>query len=227
MLHLIILLRHKILLFKAFLALYTEMPVNTKGGKSFKKRKGGQGPEIIIERKPGEVPARVLKLLGNRMAFCYSNENILLRCHICGRMKGREFVEVGDIVLITMREFSSKDIEVDGKDKKVRTGDIIAKYPSDQLSSLKKEEGVNQRIFMKLEATEDCKLQHIGNDLTKTEMVANDLDDIFESSDSDYDEEDKTRREKERKKKQTTVVSEEAINEIVKLEEKEVVFDEL
>ena len=80
---------------------------------------------------------------------------------------------------------------------------------------------------MKLEATEDCKLQHIGNDLTKTEMVANDLDDIFESSDSDYDEEDKTRREKERKKKQTTVVSEEAINEIVKLEEKEVVFDEL
>jgi len=203
------------------------MPVNTKGGKSFKKRKGGQGPDIIIERKPGEVPARVLKLLGNRIAYCYSNDNILLRCHICGRMKGREFVDAGDIVLITMREFSSKNIEVEGKDKKVRMGDIIAKYPSDQLSSLKKEVGVNPRIFMKLEATEDCKLQHIGNDLTKTVMVANDLDDIFESSEEEYDEEDKERRERERKKKQNAVVSEEVINEIVKVEEREVAFDEL
>jgi translation initiation factor IF-1 len=204
------------------------MPINTKGGKSFKKRKGGQGPEIIIERKPGETPARVLKLLGNRMAYCYSNDNILLRCHICGRMKGREFVEIGDIVLITTRDYESKNIEVAGKEKKERTGDIIAKYPSDQLSSLRKEPGVNPRIFLKLEATEDCKLQHIGSDLTKTEMVVNDLEDLFESSEEEYDAEDKERREKERKKKQNTVMSEEAVNEIVKPEEeKEVTLDDL
>jgi translation initiation factor IF-1 len=207
------------------------MPVNTKGGKSFKKRKGGQGPALMIERKPGEIPARVLNLLGNRMAFCYSNDNILLRCHICGRMKGRDFVEVGDIVLITMRDFDSKNIELGGKEKKLRTGDIVAKYPSDQLSNLKKEAGVNPRLFLKLESTDDCKLQHIGNDLTKTEMASNDLEDLFESSDEDeekYDVEDKARREAERKKKQNTVMSEDAVNEVVRPdEERDVTFDEL
>lgn len=205
------------------------MPINTKGGKSFKKKKGGQGPEILIERKPGEMPARVLKLLGNRMAYCYSNDNILLRCHICGRMKGRDFVQVGDIVLITTRDYESKNIQVEGREKKERTGDIIAKYPSDQLSSLRKEAGVNMRIFLKLEVTDDCKLQHIGNDLTKTEMAVNDLEDLFDSTDEEeYDLEDKARREKERKKVQNAVKSEEAINEIVKPEEeKEVAFDDL
>jgi len=208
------------------------MPINTKGGKSFKKRKGGQGPAVLIERKAGEIPARVLNLLGNRMAFCYSNDNILLRCHICGRMKGREFVEVGDIVLITTRDYESKNINLDGAEKKVRTGDIIAKYPSDQLSSLRKEPGVNPRIFLKLEATDGCKLQHIGNDLTGTEIVGNDLEDLFESSDEEekeeYDAEDKARREAERKKRQNTVISDEAVNEIVKPEEeKEVTLDDL
>jgi translation initiation factor IF-1 len=203
------------------------MPINTKGGKSFKKKKGGQGPEVIIERKPGEIPARVLKLLGNRMAYCYSNDNILLRCHICGRMKGRDFVEVGDIVLITTRDYESKNIEVEGREKKERTGDIIAKYPSDQLSSLRKEAGVNMRIFLKLEVTDNCKLQHIGDDLTKTEMVVNDLEDLFDSTEDEYDVEDKERREKERKKKQNAVVSEEAINEIVKPEEEEAEEEEV
>jgi translation initiation factor IF-1 len=206
------------------------MPVNTQGGKNFKKKKGGQGPAILIERKPGEVPARVLKLLGNRMAFCYSNDNILLRCHICGRMKGREFVEAGDIVLITTRDYESKNIEVEGKDKKMRMGDIVAKYPYDQINSLKKEPGVNPRLFLKLETTDGCKLQHIGDDLTKTEIVGNDLEDLFESSDEEakFDPEEKVKAERERKGKQNRVVSEEAVNEIVKPEvEVELNLDDL
>jgi hypothetical protein len=144
-------------------------------------------------------------------------------------MKGREFVGVGDIVLITTREFSSKDIEVEGKGKKVRMGDIIAKYPFDQLSSLKKEPGVNPRIFMKLETVDGCNLKDIGDDLTKTEIVGAEEDDyVFESSDEEYDAEDKERREKERKKRQNEVVSEESISVVVKPEaEKQLTLDDL
>jgi hypothetical protein len=94
---------------------------------------------------------------------------------------------------------------------------------------LKKEVGVNPRIFLKLEKTDGCKLQNIGEDLSSTEIVGNDLDDLFESSEEEeeYDAEDKQRRENARKRGQNTVVSDEAVNEIVKPEDKDVTFDEL
>lgn len=135
------------------------MPKNLKGGKNFKKKaKGGEADlaDFTIERGPGQQIARAIKLLGNRNILCYCNDNKMRVCHICGKMRGRVFVEIGDIVLISLREFelgSTKKSEDLG-------GDILAKYPYECLSKLKKEDGINPKLFLQLETIEGSR--HIG-----------------------------------------------------------------
>ena len=145
------------------------MPPNTKGGKGYKKKKKQAAfyEPIFIDRQKGQMLARAIRLLGNRMVMCYSNDNILRMCHICGKMKGRVFVGVGDIVLTSLRDFG------EGTDR----GDIIGKYPAEQYSSLKKEEGVNPNLFLKVEGMKGANLAALGIEL---DDMAEDVDDAFE-----------------------------------------------
>jgi hypothetical protein len=71
-------------------------------------------------------------------------------------MLGRDFVEKGDVVLISLREFETS------KDDK--TGDILAKYPNDYLSKLKKEEGINQKLFAQLELLDGSVIGQLGQE---------------------------------------------------------------
>jgi translation initiation factor 1A len=160
------------------------MPSNTKGGKGYKKKKKQANTDepIFIDRQMGQMPARAIRLLGNRNVLCYSNDNVLRLCHICGKMKGRVFIEPGDVVLITLREFGVFDPK---KLKEVKNGDIIAKYASQQFAALKKEDGVNPKLFMKLETGGHC-VGEIGTDYTDAVMnVPEDEGFDFEHSDSD------------------------------------------
>lgn len=161
------------------------MPINTKGGKGCKKRKKGatnQGP-VYIDRQEGQMFARALRLLGNRNVLCYGNDDILRLCHICGKMKGRVFIEPGDIVLITLRKFSDVD------DKEVELGDIIAKYAPEQYSSLRKEDGANPKLFMKLETVGN--ISQAGKDYSK-ECMPLLQDDGFEFENSEEEDSDDT-----------------------------------
>lgn len=165
------------------------MPPNTKGGKGYKKKKKQAKvyEPVFIDRQMGQMPARAIRLLGNRNVLCYSNDNVLRLCHICGKMKGRQFVEPGDVVLITLRDFMMSASEKDLKN--VKTGDIIAKYAPEQFNILKKEEGVNQKLFMKLETGGHC-VGEIGTDYTGVEMaVAEDEGFEFEHSSTESEEE--------------------------------------
>lgn len=140
------------------------MPPNAKGGKGYKKKKKVSS-EIIpsmnfLEKQSDQMVARAIRLLGNRNVLCYCNDNILRICHICGRMKGRAWIEPGDLVLISLRELSS--IETDKKG--ALRGDIVGKYVPDQYSTLRKERGVNQKLFMKLESMDGVVLEEIGVD---------------------------------------------------------------
>jgi len=166
------------------------MPSNTKGGKGYKKKKkqSNTNEPVFIDRQMGQMPARAIRLLGNRNVLCYSNDNILRMCHICGKMKGRVFIEPGDVVLITLRDFNMNSTEKDLKE--VKTGDIIAKYDPRQFTGLKKEEGVNQKIFMKLESGGHC-VGEVGTDYTGVEMNAvEDTGFEFEHSGSESESED-------------------------------------
>jgi translation initiation factor 1A len=148
------------------------MPPNAKGGKGYKKKKKVSGPvePIYIERAADQQVARVVRLLGNRNVLCYCNDNRLRICHICGRMKGRVWIEPGDVVLISVR-----DTEREGTGDANR-GDILAKYPVEHLYKLRREKGVNEKLFMKLETMDGMNLAEIGLDKTNDKKIKDEDD---------------------------------------------------
>jgi hypothetical protein len=118
-------------------------------------------------------------------------------------MKGRVFIEPGDVVLITLREFGVLDPK---KLKDVKNGDIIAKYASQQFAALKKEDGVNPKLFMKLETGGHC-VGEIGTDYTDAVMNVPEDDGFdFEHSGSDSESEEDT---KEHPEEATRVIEQE------------------
>lgn len=151
------------------------MPPNLKGGKNYKKGKkgGGEGVQsMMIERQEGQMIGRVIRILGNRNMLIYSNDSKLRICKVCGKMKGRVWIELGDIVLISLRSFGENDTSAD-------RGDIIGKYTPDLHSKLRKEAGVNDKIFMKLEVMSGMSLDELGT----APKIETD-DDLFEFDDS-------------------------------------------
>ena len=143
------------------------MPPNAKGGKGYKKKKKTTEAlePVYIERTEDQQVARVIRLLGNRNVLCYCNDNRLRICHICGRMKGRDWIEAGDMVLVSVRELSRTDVSQHNR------GDILAKYPADHLPKLRREPGVNEKLFMKLETMDGMTLDEIGVDKTNDKKI--------------------------------------------------------
>jgi translation initiation factor 1A len=147
---------------------------NNIGGKNYKKRKQGStdtnSDAYYIERQAGQFPARVVRNLGNRNMLCFCNDNKLRICHVRGTMKGRIWIEIGDVVLISLRELTNEE-----KNKgKTDRGDILAKYAPEHHSKLRKEAGVNERIFLKLETMEGIRLEEVGIDKTDTAFLEKD-----------------------------------------------------
>lgn len=181
------------------------MPSNTKGGKGYKKKKKGANTyePVFIDRQMGQMPARAIRLLGNRNVICYSNDNVLRMCHICGKMKGRVFIEPGDVVLITLRDFKENPTEKELK--AIKVGDIVGKYDPLQYKSLKEEDGVNPKLFMKLESA-GYTVEGIGTDY-KDVAPPLEVDDAFEfeHSESESEEEGEERPVKTEEKRQTVV----------------------
>jgi len=136
------------------------MPPNKKGGKGYKKGKGDDVVQEFIDIQAGQYMARAIRILGDRNVLCYCDDNVLRICHICRKMKGRVWVEAGDMVLVSLRDFSAED------PKTIKRGDILAKYAPDQVRVLKKEGKVNERLFMKLEDRNGISIDAVGEDKT-------------------------------------------------------------
>jgi initiation factor 1A len=164
------------------------MPYNSKGGKNYKKGKKGEGESAtaaFLDREPDQFVGRAIRLLGNRNILVFCNDDKLRICHVCGKMKGRVWIEPGDLVLCSLRQL------VEGGPPADR-GDIIGKYPQEQHSKLKREVGVNAKLFMKLETMEGLTLGEIGKSVkvedeadcgfviedTEKELNDSDIDDI-------------------------------------------------
>ena len=156
------------------------MPPNTKGGKQYKKKAKGTGEQglIMIDRQPGQQIARVIKILGNRCMSCYCNDSVIRVCRVRGKMRGREYVEKGDVVLISLRTFESGD-EDD------RTGDILAKYSHETHYILKREEGINQKLFAQLDLLDGTRLSELGAHEEEWEFEGGVNNSSDESSDED------------------------------------------
>jgi initiation factor 1A len=173
---------------KVFLLTQIGMPPNTKGGKGYKKKKkvsSQASKEIVqIKREPDQMPARALKLLGNRQVLCYCNDDVVRNCHICGRMKGKQYVNIGDVVLVSLRDWSPNV-----RQKDIKYGDIINMYTRDHYSELRKDPAVNNRILLQLEMSTGFTMASLGEDCSGTTLgLPEDDGDYFESSDEEAEE---------------------------------------
>ncbi|KAJ1612362.1 hypothetical protein OJ253_587 [Cryptosporidium canis] len=104
------------------------MPKNKgKGGKNRRRGKNdseGDKRELVF-KEDGQEYGQVQRMLGNGRldAYCFDGQKRL--CHIRGKMRKKVWVNPGDIVLVSLRDF---------QDSK---GDIILKYTPDEARALK------------------------------------------------------------------------------------------
>ncbi len=76
---------------------------NLKGGKNYKKAKGGDDGPAFIERADDQLYGRVIKNLGNCNMIVYCNDNKRRFCHIRGAIRKRVWMNPGDVVLVSVR----------------------------------------------------------------------------------------------------------------------------
>ena len=166
------------------------MPTNAKGGKGYKKKKKTQGNRELVQivRQAGQMPARAIRLLGNRQVLCYCNDDVIRNCHICGRMKGRDRVNIGDIVLISLRDWSTLI-----PTKQVKLGDIIDLYSRDHFSYLKKEPAVNKRLFLQLELANGYTVSSVGEDCSGNTLDLPEDDGIEFEEDTEEEDDGETK----------------------------------
>jgi translation initiation factor 1A len=123
---------------------------NKTGGKKYKSTKGdGPVPEMPeIDWVEGQSIGRVIKNLGDRNMQVYCNDGRERICHIRGGLKkGRCLIEVGDIVLISIRGTEMRVTDGDAKDR----GDILNKFVREHHRELKKQKNVNPNLFKGVE----------------------------------------------------------------------------
>jgi translation initiation factor 1A len=134
---------------------------NTTGGKNYKKSKHSSGSTVpaFIDRQPDQMYARVIKNLGSRNMLAYCNDNKTRLVHVRGGLRKKVWINTGDIVLISLRDFE-KDISQSSKE--YEKGDILAKYDSEHMSKLKKMSDINEKLFMQLETQDGTVLAALG-----------------------------------------------------------------
>lgn len=128
---------------------------NQKGGKNYKKSKHATPQKAtLFLPEADQIFGRVIRNLGQRRMLVFSNDNKIRMCHIRGSMRrGSSWITVGDIVLITRRDFE----KLPEKPGDYENADIISRYEKDLHSELKKIQGINAKLFMQIE-TVDSKL---------------------------------------------------------------------
>ena len=141
---------------------------NVHGGKGFKKgKKGGGADEVRAQkfagREEGQDYARVMRLLGNRRVLCFCNDGRervgKIRGGIC-RGPQKQIIRIGDVVLISHREFQAdggidSDAEADAATGKALTTaaghkeivDILHRFGTDDWRHIRKEAGIHPSLL--------------------------------------------------------------------------------
>lgn len=122
--------------------------------------------------------ARVIKILGSLNVLVYCNDNKTRLCHIRGSMRKKVWINLGDIVLISARDFE-KGLSESGKT--YEKGDVVAKYDTEHLGRLKKMDDVNKKLFLQLETSDGAVLSEIGKrESTRLPQSEEDLGVVFD-----------------------------------------------
>jgi translation initiation factor 1A len=128
---------------------------NMQGGKKYKSSKNStESKAVLYTIEEGQQIGRIVKVLGNKRMVVYCNDEVQRICKIRGSLGKKVWIAKGDIVLISIREdlaagTTGTTHKVDVSDER---GDILEKYDTSIIGKLKKEEGVNPKVFMTIEA---------------------------------------------------------------------------
>jgi initiation factor 1A len=132
---------------------------NNKGGKNYKKSKHAGDEPVVYECLPDQMYGRVIKILGNSNTLVYCNDNKERICHIRGNMRSKVWINVGDIVLISVRDFKEESTGVRGR------GDICAKYDTRIIYKLRqRDSSINPLLFANMENGGDGAKKHDNPD---------------------------------------------------------------
>jgi translation initiation factor 1A len=157
---------------------------NYTGGKNYKKSKHSSEGPTFVEATEDQMYGRVIQVLGNRNTLVYCNDNVVRLCHIRGSIRKDMWIGVGDIVLVSARDFLR-----DVKDK-YEKGDILYKYDRDHYSKLKKDDRINVKLFSNLETADVAQLKRIKEMKVDKNIfsVEEETDDIFDDTEVPDDE---------------------------------------
>jgi translation initiation factor IF-1 len=152
------------------------MPVNKQGGKGCKKGKNGTKEDdniLMVECNvnDGQMFGRVIKILGDRFRiFCNDSKERI--CKLAGSIRKNDRVEIGGIVLISVRDVSLSATEV---------GDIISTVDTRLYGKLKKLEGINQLLFVNMEGQDSA-------EVARRVKAAEKEDDLFDRGEESEEE---------------------------------------
>ena len=99
-----------------------------KKDKKCKNNHGGQNISkelVLAEEGNGQTYGNVTKALGSRRFDVQCQDGVLRKCQVRGSMRNRKYVNMGDVVIVSLRDFQ------DGK------GDIVHVYTGDEVRTLK------------------------------------------------------------------------------------------
>ena len=139
------------------------MGKNTKGGKNFKKQKKSPVKEReLIFRDDEQSYARIIKQLGDGRFECQifnSNSDTNVIGKICGSMRKKVWIQIGNIVLVSARSFDSSNC------------DIIHKYTDEEAQCLKDYEELPSNINLTATSIELAGVNQEYNDDSEVGFV--------------------------------------------------------
>ena len=107
------------------------MPVNKKGGKKHKRNKNYSNDNSVLRLKEdGQEYAKVTQCKGNCRFNVDCCDGISRAAILCGTMRKRKYINQGDLVLVSIRDFQDNIC------------DIIDSYDQNQSKKLKKEKHI-------------------------------------------------------------------------------------
>jgi len=150
------------LIFVLLLEKERNMGKNLGGGK--KKKRGAKysqdkGKREMVLKADGQEYGMVEKMLGDMRCNVLRSNKTSIICHIRGRFKRRVWINNGDVVLFSLREFED--------DK----ADIIYKYNSDEIEYLKSNGLFDATLILESENPQSFRLDENDQDSSDDENI--------------------------------------------------------
>jgi initiation factor 1A len=185
------------------------MPVNKQGGKGCKKGKNGSKDDddvLMVECNvnDGQMFGRVVKVLGDRRFRIFCNDSKERTCKLAGSIRKNDRVEIGGIILISVRDVSLSATEI---------GDIISTVDTRLYGKLKKLEGINPLLFANVEEQDSAEVAR------RVKAMGED-EDLFDRGENSEEEEEEEGDEKPLTKEDIAEIEKKKVKEQLEREKK-------